>query len=131
MTDKAIGPQGSPLCQRMTEDMEVHGFIVCTQRGYSGERFHGFDVASGRVRGVVGDSRTEEDFAAVLDARLAAEPPETKWEIAADNLDTHRSESVVRLVARHRGATAAPPLRHRCATAASEKTSAGRARAAC
>ncbi len=30
MTDKAI----SPLRQRMIEDMEVRGFIACTQRGY-------------------------------------------------------------------------------------------------
>jgi integrase/recombinase XerD len=30
MTDKTI----SPLCQRMIEDMEVRGFIACTQRGY-------------------------------------------------------------------------------------------------
>ena len=63
----------------------------------------GFDVASGRVQGVVGDSRTEDDFAAFLDAWLASEPPETKWEIVADNLNTHMSESVVRLVARHCG----------------------------
>ncbi len=33
MTDKAISPQGSPLRQRMIEDMEVRGFIACTQRG--------------------------------------------------------------------------------------------------
>jgi site-specific recombinase XerD len=30
MTDEAI----SPLCRRMIEDMEVRGFIACTQRGY-------------------------------------------------------------------------------------------------
>ncbi len=63
----------------------------------------GFDVASGRVQGVVGGSRTEEDFAAFLEARIASEPPETKWEIVADNLNTHKSESVVRLVAHHCG----------------------------
>ncbi len=34
MTDKAISPTGSPLRQRMIEDMEVRGFIACTQRGY-------------------------------------------------------------------------------------------------
>ncbi len=34
MTDKAISPQGSPLRRRMIEDMEVRGFIACTQRGY-------------------------------------------------------------------------------------------------
>ncbi len=36
MTDreKPISPQGSPLRQRMVEDMEVRGFTACTQRGY-------------------------------------------------------------------------------------------------
>ena len=34
MTDKAISPTGSPLRQRMIEDMEVRGFIACTQQGY-------------------------------------------------------------------------------------------------
>ncbi len=39
--------------------------------------------------------------AAFLEALIAREPPETKWEIVADNLNTHFSESVVRLVANH------------------------------
>ena len=34
MTDKSISPSGSPLRQRMTEDMRVRGFTACTQRGY-------------------------------------------------------------------------------------------------
>ena len=43
----------------------------------------------------------ENDFAAFLEALIASEPPETKWEIVADNLNTHLSESVVRLAAKH------------------------------
>ena len=34
---------------------------------------------------------------------IASEPPQTKWEIVADNLNTHLSESAVRLVAEHGG----------------------------
>ncbi len=58
-----------------------------------------FDIATGTVSGRIGARRTEQDFAAFLKALIASEPPETKWEIVADNLNTHLSESVVRLVA--------------------------------
>ncbi len=60
-----------------------------------------FDIATGKVSGTIGARRTEEDFTAFLEALIAREPPETKWEIVADNLNTHFSESVVRLVANH------------------------------
>jgi transposase len=60
-----------------------------------------FDIATGKVSGTIGARRTEEDFATFLQALIASEPPETKWEIVADNLNTHLSESVVRLVAKH------------------------------
>tara|TARA_Y100000031_G_scaffold43742_1_gene50187 strand:- start:72 stop:821 length:750 start_codon:yes stop_codon:yes gene_type:complete len=62
-----------------------------------------FDVATGKVSGTVGASRTEEDFAAFLDRLIASEPPSVKWEIIADNLNTHLSESVVKVVASHSG----------------------------
>lgn len=60
-----------------------------------------FDVATGKVSGTVGPSRTEEDFATFLDRLIASEPPSVKWEIIADNLNTHLSESVVKVVAGH------------------------------
>jgi len=60
-----------------------------------------FDIAAGTVSGTIGARRTEEDFAAFLEALIASEPADTKWEIVADNLNTHLSESVVRLVAGH------------------------------
>lgn len=63
----------------------------------------GFDVATGRVCGTVGERRTEEDFAEFLERLIASEPAETKWEVIADNLNTHLSESVVRVVAEHSG----------------------------
>ena len=34
MTDRTISPPGSPLRQRMTEDMTIRGFTASTQRGY-------------------------------------------------------------------------------------------------
>lgn len=58
-----------------------------------------FDVATGKVRGVVGDTRTEEDFVAFL-AGLFASAATAPWHVVCDNLNTHMSEGVVRLVAR-------------------------------
>ena len=60
-----------------------------------------FDVATGKLQGTVGESRTEEDFTAFLDARLGDRAPGQQWRIVCDNLNTHLSEGVVRLVARH------------------------------
>jgi transposase len=62
-----------------------------------------FDIATGTVVGTIGERRTEDDFADFLETLIASEPPQTKWEIVADNLNTHLSESVVRLVAAHGG----------------------------
>ncbi len=62
-----------------------------------------FDIASGNVSGTIGARRTEQDFAAFLETLITSEPPQTEWQIVADNLNTHLSESVVRLVARHCG----------------------------
>jgi transposase len=62
-----------------------------------------FDVATGKVEGVVGKTRTEGDFARFLDSLLSSAARNTRWDIVCDNLNIHLSESVVRLVARHRG----------------------------
>ena len=62
-----------------------------------------FDIATGKVSGTIGARRTEQDFAAFLETLIASEPAETNWEIVADNLNTHLSESIVRLVAKHGG----------------------------
>ncbi|MEE8225659.1 MAG: transposase [Kiloniellales bacterium] len=63
----------------------------------------GFDIAAGRVSGTIGERRTEQDYAAFLERLIASAPEDTKWEIVADNLNTHFSESVVRLVALQSG----------------------------
>ena len=46
-----------------------------------------------------GPTRTEADFLAHLRAVVATDPTATRWHVVADNLDTHRSESLVRWVA--------------------------------
>jgi transposase len=59
-----------------------------------------FDVATGQVLGVIGDTRTEQDYASFLETLFATAAPTTRWHVVADNLNTHLSESEVRLVAR-------------------------------
>lgn len=59
----------------------------------------GFDVVTGKVIGMLGDTRTEEDYVAFLKALFASGDPQTGWEVVADNLNTHRSEGAVRLIA--------------------------------
>jgi transposase len=58
-----------------------------------------FDVASGKVRGTIGDTRTEADFVSFLDNLFASAPPTAPWKVVCDNLNTHMSEGVTRLVA--------------------------------
>jgi transposase len=58
-----------------------------------------FDVASGKVRGSIGDTRTEVDFVTFLDGLFASAAPTAPWQVICDNLNTHMSEGVVRLVA--------------------------------
>lgn len=61
-----------------------------------------FDVVTGKVEGVIGETRTEKDFARFLSNLLSRAAPDTRWDIVCDNLNIHVSESVVRCVARHR-----------------------------
>ena len=64
-----------------------------------------FDVATGRVIGTVGDSRTEADYVAFLERLFTTTASSTAWHVICDNLNTHVSEGVVRLVARLSGIT--------------------------
>jgi transposase len=65
-----------------------------------------FDVASGQiVAASVGDTRTEADYLAHLQATLATAPKATKWHLVMDCLNTHQSASLVRLVAQDEGTT--------------------------
>jgi transposase len=58
-----------------------------------------FDVVSGQVIGAVGDTRTEQDYTNFLESLFATGTSTTTWHVVADNLNTHVSDSVVRLVA--------------------------------
>ena len=58
-----------------------------------------FDVANGTVRGTVGDTRTEEDFVAFMKDLFASASPAAPWRVVCDNLNTHMSEGITRLVA--------------------------------
>ena len=58
-----------------------------------------FDVVSGQVIAPsLGPTRTEEDFAKHI-TRTIATAPEDRWVFIADQLNIHKSESLVRLVA--------------------------------
>lgn len=60
-----------------------------------------FEVATGEVISpTIGDTRTEADFAAHLEA-LIRQDPEGEWILITDQLNTHQSEEVVRLIARY------------------------------
>ena len=58
-----------------------------------------FEVATGRIiQATVGPTRTEEDFANHISTTIA-QAPEAEWIFIADQLNTHKSETLVRLVA--------------------------------
>ena len=62
-----------------------------------------FNVATGEVLApALGPTRTEEDFAAHI-AQTVATDPDASWLFLVDNLNTHQSETLVRLVAAHCG----------------------------
>ena len=64
-----------------------------------------FEVATGVVLPPsIGPTRTEADFAAHVDRVLATDPG-AEWVFVTDQLDTHKSETLVRLVATRCGTT--------------------------
>jgi putative transposase len=61
-----------------------------------------FDVATGIViEPTVGDTRKEDDFANHIQRTIASDINATKWHFVVDGLNTHKSESLVHLVAEH------------------------------
>jgi len=59
-----------------------------------------FDVATGQVGFTsVGPTRTEQDYAHHIQGTIQADPTVTKWHFIVDQLNIHKSESLVRLVA--------------------------------
>jgi hypothetical protein len=62
-----------------------------------------FSVATGQIiASSVGPTRTEDDFADHIEAVIATDP-EAGWIFIVDQLNPHKSERLVKLVARHCG----------------------------
>ena len=59
----------------------------------------GFNVATGKVRSQLGQTRTDEDFAAFLSQMIAECVAELPLHLVMDNLNIHSSEAVVRVIA--------------------------------
>jgi transposase len=58
------------------------------------------DVVTGQVLApLAGDTRTDADFLAHVQAVVATDPTVSRWHFVVDNLNIHRSESLVRWVA--------------------------------
>lgn len=63
-----------------------------------------WDVAQGRIiEPTIGPTREEEDFVAHIQRTVASDPHATRWHFVVDNLNTHQSEGLVRLVAKAGG----------------------------
>jgi hypothetical protein len=66
-----------------------------------------FEVATGKVISpTLGDTRTEDDFVAHIQATVATDP-DAQWVFIADQLNTHKSTSLVKCVAELCGITTA------------------------
>jgi transposase len=73
-----------------------------------------FNVATGAVLAPsLGPTRTEEDFAAHI-ARTIDTDPDASWLFLTDNLNTHQSAALVRLVAARCGLTADLGVKGHC-----------------
>jgi transposase len=89
-------PMQPGVVERREFEYERHGTLslICN-----------FDVATGKiVTPSLGPTRTEADFAAHIE-RTIEKDPEGVWLFVTDQLNTHQSESLVRLVAKRCGIT--------------------------
>ncbi|NEQ26636.1 MAG: IS630 family transposase, partial [Microcoleus sp. SIO2G3] len=63
-----------------------------------------FNVVTGQIiHSTCGDTRTEEDFAQNIRKMIESDSDAKKWNLILDCLNTHQSESLVRLVAEKEG----------------------------
>lgn len=58
----------------------------------------GFNVATGDIQGLCGDTRTENDFVDLIKYLIKENPNYSVYHFVADQLNTHKSESLVRFV---------------------------------
>ncbi len=63
----------------------------------------GINVATGKVQGVCGDTRTEEDFVHFIQYLIETNPGYAVYHFVSDQLNTHKSETLVRFVANYCG----------------------------
>jgi len=104
-TDEKTGMQA---LERLHETKPVRPGLV--ERVEFEYRRHGtqclmanFDVVTGKVVSpTIGPTRTEVDFVAHIDRTIEADP-QASWIFVTDQLDTHKSASLVELVARRCG----------------------------
>jgi len=59
----------------------------------------GFNVATGEIQGLVQETRTELDFVLLITYLITQNPNAKVYHFIADQLNTHKSESLVRFVA--------------------------------
>jgi transposase len=59
----------------------------------------GINVATGKVQGVCGDTRTEKDFVHFIGEMIKQNPDYKVYHFVCDQLNTHKSEGLVRFVA--------------------------------
>lgn len=59
----------------------------------------GFNVTTGQVIGACGETRTEEDLKKFIEEIITKNPDYKKYRFVGDQLNTHKSESLVRYVA--------------------------------
>lgn len=62
----------------------------------------GINISSGLVYGQCFDSRNEKDFASFINA-VISDHPMKKYHFVVDNLNTHKSESLVKIIAKKDG----------------------------
>ncbi len=101
---------GIQALERIAPTLPMQAGVV-ERREFESER-HGtlslscnFDVATGQILAPsLGPTRTEADFAAHIERTIETDP-EGVWLFVADQLNTHQSESLVRLVAKRCGVT--------------------------
>ncbi len=58
----------------------------------------GFNVGTGVIKGLCGDTRTEKDFVELIKYLIKENPNYSVYHFVADQLNTHKSESLVKFV---------------------------------
>lgn len=82
-----------------------------------------FDVVTGKIiNPTCGDTRTEADFTAHVRTTIESAPDASKWHLITDCLNTHQSESLVRLVAALEGLEIGLGVKGECGILKSMKT---------